>query len=319
MTEIINFSQIARAFYMEPLALEEGAMLAAHMYLWPRITGSVQDSAPFMREPQSDKNTPQSNKYDGHLAHMRKQMAGPVIRLNGYGEPPTILDPNYYWSIDGKPGIAVIPMNGMLSKGASPFAESCMGAVNPDRVNHALQQAIAAKDIKTIVMDVGSPGGRTTAIAETANLVKLATQTRGKTVYTFTDTVMASAAKWIGSQADEIIMTSSSQTGSIGTYLAFLNPKIAMQTAGFNLELFSKGTHKAIGMPGRDLSQQDREYLQNTVDKLNAQFVAAVKSGRPKASEEALRDAKMYDAADAIHHGLADGIVSSWDEFVSLI
>jgi hypothetical protein len=32
-----------------------------------------------------------------------------------------------------------------------------------------------------------------------------------------------------------------------------------------------------------------------------------------------LRDAKMYDAADAIKQGLANGLVTSWDEFVSLI
>lgn len=318
MPEIINFPQIARAFYMEPLALEEGAMFAAHMYLWPRITGAVQDSTPFM-EAAAEKGSPQHNKYDGTLAHMRKQIAAPAVRSNGWGEPPTILDPNYYWQIDGKPGVAVIPMNGMLSKGAGPFAESCMGAVNPDRINHALQQAIASKDIKTIVMDAGSPGGRTTAIAETADLVKQATQTRGKTVYAFTDTLIASAAEWICSQADEVIMTSSAQIGSIGTYLAFLNPKVAMQTQGYNLELFSQGTHKAIGMPGRDLSQADRQYLQAGVDKVNAQFVAAVKAGRPKASEEALRDAKMYDAADAIKQGLADALVSSWDEFISLI
>ncbi len=316
MSEIINFPQIARAFYMEPLALEEGAMFAAHMYLWPRITGAVQDSTPFM-QAAAEKSSPQHNKYDGTLAHMRKQVAGPIVQWGSNG--PVTIDSNYYWSIDGKPGVAVIPMNGMLSKGAGPFAESCMGAVNPDRINHALQQAIAAKDIKTIVMDAGSPGGRTTAIAETADLVKQATQTRGKTVYAFTDTLIASAAEWICSQADEIIMTSSAQIGSIGTYLAFLNPKVAMQTQGYNLELFSQGTHKAIGMPGRDLSQADRQYLQANVNKINGQFVAAVKAGRPKASEEALRDAKMYDAADAIKQGLADGLVASWDEFVSLI
>ena len=315
MSEIINFPQIARSFYMEPLALEEGAMLAAHMYLWPRIVGSVQDSVPFVQA--AEKSSPQHNRPDGTLAHMRKQVAMPA--MNHATWPPTILDSTYYWQIDGKPGVAVIPMNGMLSKGVGPFAESCMGAVNPDRINHALQQAIAAKDIKTIVIDAGSPGGRTTAIAETAALVKQTTETRGKTVYAFTDTLIASAAEWICSQADEVIMTGSSQIGSIGTYLAFLNPKVAMQTKGYNLELFSQGTHKAIGMPGRDLSQRDREYLQAGVDKINGQFVAAVKAGRPKATEEALRDAKMYDAADAIKQGLADGLVASWDEFVGLL
>jgi len=319
MNETINFHHVARAFYFEPLALEQSAMLACHMYLWPRITGQVQDSSPLTASAAEGPTSPQHNKGNGGSAHMRKQIAMPAMQYNGSYGVSTIVDPSYYWTIDGKPGIAVIPLNGMISKGASPFAEACMGALNPDRISHALNQALAAKDIKTIVLDIGSPGGRTTATPELAALVKQATQTRGKTVYAFTDTHIASAAEWIASQCDEVIMTGSASLGSIGTYLAFLNPKVAMQMQGYALELFSQGTHKALGMPGRDLTQADREYLQGTVDKCNAEFIAAVKSGRPKASEESLRDAKMYAADDAIRHGLADGIVSSWDEFVSLL
>ena len=92
-----------------------------------------------------------------------------------------------------------------------------------------------------------------------------------------------------------------------------------MQMQDYALEMFSKATHKGLGLPGRDLTQADREYLQSGVDRVNAEFVAAVKAGRPKVSEEALRDAKMYDGVAAVKQGLADGIVASWDEFLSLI
>lgn len=312
--EIISFPRIAQQFYFEPLVLEESAMLACHMYLWPRVTGKVQDSAPFM-EPRAAEPSPTNVKRTGGAAHMRKTMAAP---LQDYWTGQ-VLDANYYWNVDGKPGVAVIPIYGMISKGASPFAESCMGVVNPDRISHALQQAVSAKEVKQIVLDISSPGGRTTYTPEMSAQIKAAANTRGKTVYAFTDTMIASAAEWMASQANEVIMTASSQIGSIGTYLAFLNPKVAMQTQGYSLELFSKGTHKGLGLPGRDLTQADREYLQFTVDKLNTEFVSNVKAGRPKASEEALRDAKMYDGPDAIKHGLADGIVSSWEEFISLL
>ena len=315
--EIISFPRVAQQFYFEPLALEESAMLACHMYLWPRVTGKVQDSAPFMeaKDAANAGNIMQS----GTMAHMRKQRAEPNMQSNGPWAAPTILDNNYYWSVEGKPQVAVIPINGMISKGASPFAESCMGVVNPDRIALALQQAMSAKGVKQIVLDIGSPGGRTTFTPELSAQIKAAANTRGKTVYAFTDTMIASAAEWMASQANEVIMTASSQIGSIGTYLAFLNPKVAMQTQGYQLELFSKGTHKGLGLPGRDLTQADREYLQGTVDKLNAEFVSAVKAGRPKVSAEALQDAKMYDGPDAIRQGLADGIVSSWEEFISLL
>lgn len=305
MNETLNFPQITRQFYMEPLALEEGAMMACHLYLWPRITGQVKDMEPMAAAGAKD---PNDVKYGGGAAHMRKQMA-----------TPTILDNNYFWTVEGKPGVAVIPVNGMLMKGAGPYAESCMGVVNPDRVSHALGQAMANKEIKQIVLDIGSPGGRVTYIPEMAAQIKAAASTRGKTVWAFTDTHIASAATWMASQANEIITTPSASVGSIGTYLAFLNPKVAMQMQGYQLELFKKGTHKALGLPGQDLTQADRAYLQDGVDKINAQFVAAVKAGRPKVSEEAVTDAKMYDGPEAVKQGLSDGIASSWEDFIGML
>ena len=313
-----TYPQIARAFYLEPLALEEATMLSIHMFLWPRITGKI-DTHSLEVEAAKGDAPPASNRLSGASAHLRRQMAGPELQSNGPFAAPTVLDDRYYWSAEGKPNVAVIPLNGMISKGAGSFEEACMGLVNPDRISHALAQAVAAKDVNTIVLDVGSPGGRTTYIPELAAQIRAATETRGKTVYAFSDTMIASAAQWIASQCDETIITGSAQLGSIGTYLAFLNPKVAMQMQGYSLELFSQGTHKGLGLPGRDLTQADREYLQGTVKKINDQFTAAVKAGRPKVSEEALRDAKVYDGPDAMKQGLADGVVGSWDEFLSLI
>lgn len=313
-----TYPQLARAFYLEPLALEEATMLSIHMWLWPRISGQVNEPLPAEAAETPKNGPPAHNKGSGRTAHQRKLMAAPDGISDGWGNF-TITDERYYWSAEGRPDVAVIPLNGMILKGAGTFQEVCMGAVNPDRISHALAQAVAAKDVSKIVFDMGTPGGRTTFTPELARQIKAATDVRGKTVYAFTDSMIASAGEWLASQCDETICTPSSVIGSIGTYLAFLNPKVAMQTQGYNLELFSAGTHKGIGLPGRDLSQADREYLQGTVDKLNAEFVATVKAGRPKASEEALRDAKVYDGPDAVKHGLADGVTADWNEFLSLI
>lgn len=321
--EFISLPRIARAFYFEPIAIEESAMLAVHSYLWPRITGQIEMPTTFSGPALGD---PNSNKNSGVAAHTRRTMAAPITIGGGWsGTPLTVTDPRYYWSIDGRADVAVVPINGMIMKGASGFQEMCMGAVSTERVAHALNQAAAAKEITKVVLDIGSPGGQTTATPELGALIKSITAMRGKTVYAFTDSHAASAAYWLASQADEIIMTGSASVGSIGTYLAFLNPKIAMQMQGVSLELFKAGTHKGLGLPGNDLTQADREYLQGKVNDLNAQFLAAVKSGRTKASDHALSSAAMYPgisstpAASAIKHGLADGIVSGWDEFISLL
>ena len=60
---------------------------------------------------------------------------------------------------------------------------------------------------------------------------------------------MCSAAYWIGSQATELYATGSAYVGSIGTYLAWLDPSIQMQMNGLQLQLFSAGKFKGIGLP----------------------------------------------------------------------
>jgi signal peptide peptidase SppA len=314
-----SYHEVSRAFYLEPLALAESAMLAVHQFLWPRITGKIHDPVFESEAAQKDQAPPASNRMSGALAHMRRQMAAPETQSSGPYSPPVIVDARYYWSAEGHQDTAVIPVVGMLSKCAGPFAESCMGAVNPDRISHALDQAMAAKEVKNIVIDANSPGGRVTYMPELAAKIKRAADTRGKTLYAFSDQTIASAMTWLASQVNEVIITPSASIGSIGTYLAFLNPKLAMSMQGYSLEFFGAGTHKGLGLPGKDLTQADREYLQTGVDKVNAQFTSAVKAARPKVTEEALRDAKMYDGKDAVKNGLVDGIAESWDEFLSLI
>lgn len=312
-----TFPELFRAFYLEPLGLEENAMLTAHYYLWPRLTGKVNVPAMLAEDPQPDRPPPASNRMSGTMAHLRRTIAGPEVNWSGDG--PFIKDERYFWSVDGRADTAVIPLYGMISKGAGPFAESCLGAVNPDRIAHALGQALQAKAVTNVIFDVGSPGGRTAFIPELAAMIREATETSGKTLYAFTDEMMASAAVWLASQVDEVVVTPSARVGSIGTYLAWLNPKVAMDKEGYKLELFKAGTHKALGLPGTDLTEEDAKYLQGTVDKINGEFVAAVKNARPMATEEALRDAKVYDGWDAVKHGLADHVAASWDDFISAL
>lgn len=321
VTEFINLPHLAQKFYLEPIALEQSAMLAIHAYLWPRVTGQI--DAPQVITAAADGSKPYA--VGGVGAHRRPTMAAPTTVSNGPFSAPTVTDSRYFYTLDGKPGVAVVPISGMIMKGATSFQESCMGAVSTERIQHAIGQATADKNIKTLVLDIGSPGGQVTGVSELAKSIKAFSDARGRNVYAFTDTMAASAAYWLASQANEIVMTQSAQVGSVGTYLAWLNENVRMQTQGVKLELFSAGKYKGLGLPGKELSQDDRVYLQQRVDDLNAQFVSAVKEGRPKISQSGVTDAAMYPGvstiggASAIAHNMADGIASSWEEFVALL
>ncbi|WP_256200304.1 S49 family peptidase [Verrucomicrobium spinosum] len=157
-----------------------------------------------------------------------------------------------------------------------------------------------------------------TGIREIAAAVREATQVRGKTVYTFSDERIASAAYWIGSQADEIYVTPSSTVGSIGTYLAWLDPSMKMAMEGLRLEYFGAGTHKGMGLPGKPLTEADRKLLQGKVEEINGWFKDGVSAARPKVADSTMQG-QTFSGEEAVKLKLADGLVGSWEEFIELL
>ena len=275
---------IFQALYCEPLCLELSMFQAMHQIVWPRIIGEAAGSL------------------DEVFAAVK--VSAPIAPDTGHE----------------RKDVAIITISGVISSGPGNLMDACFGSfASPDAIGAALCAARDDAEVRTIVLKIASPGGRVSKVPELAALVRSIAERADKTVYAFCDDRMCSAAYWIGSQANEVYVTPSSITGSIGTYLALLDETVKMEKRGEKLELFSAGKHKALGTPGKPLSEDDRAYLQGTVDKINGQFTGSVKAARPHASKEALTHAKTYDGEDAVAQGLADGVVGSWAEFLSLL
>jgi ClpP class serine protease len=233
-------------------------------------------------------------------------------------ETGRVMDGRFYNTVEGRPEIAVVPVYGILAKNAGFMEEVCHGVTDINGIQHAIAQAAAAKEVKTLILDLATPGGQVTGIPEIGSLVRSVTAMRGKTVYAFTDERCCSAGYWIGSQADEFYTTPSATVGSIGTYLAWLDETVKMQLEGVRLEFFGAGKHKGMGLPGKALSQEDRALLQSRVEKINGTFTSAVTAARPKVSEETMQG-QTFDGHESVARHLADGVVGSWEEFLSLI
>lgn len=291
-----------QAVFCEPLALEPSHFHSIAGVLLPRMSGkaSAADLGELMAADKPHK-----------FGHQRSGLAMGRMQADGSR------DGRYYNTLEGREDVAIIPFNGVMAKNAGFLQEACMGMVSHDRIAHAVCQAMAAPEIKTLVFDVNSPGGQVVGTPELAALIKVAGET--KQTYAFVDYMMASAAVYAGIQANETYITPSAKIGSIGTILGILDDSVRMQMEGLKLEVFAAGTHKALGSPGRPLSDADRKYLQSIVDEANAGFLVAVKDARPGVAKEVLTEAKVYTGAQAAKLGLVDGLVSGWDEFISLI
>jgi protease-4 len=294
-----QYPLLFNVIYCEPLCIDRGVFHAIHATFLPRVLGGL----------GMEIGTPEAKENPGvsGFSARRASWCGPAAD-----------DSRFYGTVEGKPGVAVIPIYGILAKNAGFMEQVCYGITDINGIQHAIAQAAAAKDVKTLILDMATPGGQITGIPDIAALVRSVTKMRGKTVYSFCDERCCSASEWIASQADEKYVTQSATVGSIGTYLAWLDESVKMQLEGLKLEFFGAGKHKGMGLPGKPLSQEDRVLLQARVTEINGWFTNAVTAARPKGSDETMQG-QTFNGPEAVARHLADGLVGSWEEFLALI
>lgn len=301
----MNYPRIFERMYCQPLLVTRERFLSAHQVLLPRIRGGMDSS---IEAALLDVNAAGPTK---EITGKRKQRAMPKVDW----ETGRVVDDRLYTF--AKEGVAVVPVYGVLAKNLSAFEESCGGGTDINPIAHALAQAAADPEVAKIVLDIDSPGGEVTGIPELGSRIR-SIDAGGKPVIAFSDATTASAAYWIASQAGEFYATPSSRQGSIGVYSAWLDETLALEKAGFRLELFAAGEHKAMGMPFRGLSDEERDMLQAQVNAIYDDFKGAVTGSRPQVAEATMQG-QMFRAPEALQRGLIDGLVSDWEEFVELV
>lgn len=204
-------------------------------------------------------------------------------------------------------GIATIKISGVIGK-KLPKWMAAFGMVDVDDIGKMVEQANADPEVKSILLDIDSPGGSVTGVPETANVIRDSV----KSVYAYSDTLMASAAYWLASGASGIFASESALVGSIGVFVPILNMKKMYEAAGIEVEVIKSGALKAAGYPGTALTQAQRDDLQASVDFVYNKFTDFVSSresvnGQPVS--ETMQGQDFY-GEQAVESALVDGITS---------
>ncbi|MDQ8206211.1 S49 family peptidase [Coraliomargarita sp. SDUM461003] len=304
----MSYPRIFERVYMSPLCIHPTRFASIHAFLLPRMLGQQPLEMPTVEQPVQQPQAGQVRPNRSMFSGRRRQKAGPAYLGNGQ------YDSRFY--DEPREGVASIPLYGAVAKNLSAWEESCGGGTDINAFEMALRQARAANDIHTIVLDIDSPGGSATGIAELGSLIR--SVAAEKTVYAYTDSTMCSAAYWLGSQAAELYVSGSATVGSIGTYIAWLDPSIKMEMEGIALRLYAEGEHKGMGLPGRPMSEADEQHLRDTVREINDSFTGAVTDARPGV-EESTMQGQSFTGRRAVDLGLADAIVPSFEELLDLI
>ena len=203
---------------------------------------------------------------------------------------------------------AVIPVSGPIGKGLSPI-ERMMGGADVDVIAGWLDEAESNEAVDRVLLAINSPGGTVTGVQELADMVA----NYKKPTRAFSDNIAASAAYWIGSQADEFKVTASSQIGSIGVYMVVPNLEEYYAAQGIKFEVIAAGIHKAAGAEGLPLTEEQRAYLQASVDSTRDEFRESVRRKRRFVRDEDM-EGQVFTGREAAAKGLVTGIVSNLRE-----
>lgn len=174
-------------------------------------------------------------------------------------------------------GVAVLPLHGVMAQRMNLFMEMS-GGTSTELFGAAFDEALADQAVHAIVIDVDSPGGSVFGVEELAQRIHAA---RGpKPIVAIADSLAASAAFWIATQADEIVASPSAQVGSLGVFAVHQDISQAEAHEGITTTFISAGKYKTLGNEHEPLTAEAKSLLQTTVDDYYDAFVQAVARGR---------------------------------------
>jgi signal peptide peptidase SppA len=215
-------------------------------------------------------------------------------------------------------GIAVIPIYGVITQRGNMVDDvSGPGMVSTQIVTQMLRQAVADDAVSQILLDIDSPGGSVYGVSELGDAILSARAQ--KPVVAIANSLAASAAYWVGSQASEFYVTAGGEVGSIGVWQAHQDYSKAMDEAGVKTTLISAGKFKVEGNPYAPLDEEAQGFMQSRVDDYYAAFTKAVAKGRGvpiTQVRDGMGQGRVLGADAALAQNMVDGI-ASFDQVLS--
>lgn len=210
---------------------------------------------------------------------------------------------------DGK--VVVVPMFGIMAQRRMP-GESTGPGVPTEATGRLIDSAVADPSTKAIILQIDSPGGAVEGTIEFAAKVRAARDI--KPVIAQVDSLAASAAYWVASQATEIVSTPSGSVGSIGVRAVHEDVSAALEAEGIKITMLSAGKYKTEGHPFGPLDDDAREYFQNQIDYAYNDFVGDVAKGRgvdKKTVLDSYGQGRVLLAKQALAAGMIDRIATT--------
>lgn len=207
--------------------------------------------------------------------------------------------------------VAVIPVEGVILRQGLWY-----GTAGLQDLHAALDAAVAAPEVRAILLSLHSPGGQARGVKEAADAIFAAR--RVKPCAAFVDGLCASAAYWLASATGAVYAGPSSTVGSVGVILRHMDKSGWNKEMGLAFTYVTAGAYKAVGNPDAALSEHDLSVLQARVDAIYDMFCGDVAQHMGLAPENRAQwaDGRDFLAAEGESLGLVTAVVSSRAEAI---
>ena len=171
-------------------------------------------------------------------------------------------------------------------------------------------------EIDNIILDINSPGGEVAGLLELAKEIKSCT----KPIYSYCEGLTASAAMLIASCSKRIYATQSTVLGSIGVMAVAYKYDKAYEKAGIEKKIFR--SPNAFNKNLDPFEKAGEEELSKSIEETEGYFLKTLADNRGVAPDDAIKkfgQGLTFHAEEGIERGLADEIVSDFDDCVAKI
>lgn len=207
--------------------------------------------------------------------------------------------------------VAVVPVYGIIAHRARQVQNlSSPASTSTELLGAQLRELMGDARVGAIVLDVDSPGGTVDGVPELAAEIRRM-RGQGKPIVAVANALAGSAAYWIASQADELVVTPSGQVGSIGVFTVHEDLSKRLEAEGRKLTLISAGKYKTEGHPYGPITDEALAAVTAKVDAYYNMFVSGVAQGRgvPVAQvREGFGQGRTLIAKDAVAEDMADRV-----------
>ena len=215
-------------------------------------------------------------------------------------------------------GTAVINLVGALvNLNLPPVVANNLGITTYQMLQTAFYEAAQDEQVSRVILNINSPGGESDGLSATYEALKFLKSR--KPVATFIDECH-SAAYWLGSVGEYIVMSDIGTAGSIGAICTLYSRKAALEKEGVEPLVLRSVPRKALLGPCESFSEEGIKDLQNQLNYCHGVFVNAVAQNRKLTTDHVssvMADGGVFYGQEAVNRRFVDALGTFQSLFTS--